>query len=462
MDYCKEFNLSKSKIWSEWISSIKLQNIPKEVCDLSRMFLLDFLRLAISNCNLPWVSAPIAMCHSENGEATVLGVGKKTSVTLASFINASFGHASESDDAHVGATLHPGVVVWPAALAIAERENVCGADLLLAGIVGYEIDIRAGKAIMPACFQKGFHCTAVSGPFGAVSAVSSILSMDQEKIIHAIGIAASRAGGLAQFFQEGSTVKLLHAGFAAASGVFSALLAKEGATGPIGALDGKMGFLTAFGGTDSNILVKDLGKVYYQTDVLQKMHATSAHFHCAVEAAFELASDINIDYIKRIEVQTTRPVADKASVKDVKDIQGGQFSLAFSVALAFCKKGKWLMENNWLTIKDYKRGLSDSSVFSILERIECVGTTEIESLVSDQAIPAAIIVETLDGGERKKLVTKPKGSCKNPIPVKIQKKRFIEDTSPIIGCNKANSLLEKVMNIEDLSAISDLINLCFP
>src|SRR5207244_3120961 len=80
-------------------------------------------------------------------------------------------HALELDDVTTESSLHPGVAVIPAALAVAEEVGAGGAAFLEAVVAGYEVTIRVGNALNPAsAYARGFHPTGVAGAFAAAVA----------------------------------------------------------------------------------------------------------------------------------------------------------------------------------------------------------------------------------------------------------------------------------------------------
>ena len=165
------------------------------------------------------------------------------------FVNGVAAHSIELDDTYERASLHPGVVVWPAVLAVAGEPDLTLGEVLAAASTGYDAVCALGDLLDPGeTYRRGFHPTGVCGPIGAAAAVAELLKLDAEQARHARGIAASMASGLMEFLADGAWTKPLHAGQAAANGVRAARLAGAGYTGPADAIGGRHGFLQAFGG----------------------------------------------------------------------------------------------------------------------------------------------------------------------------------------------------------------------
>ena len=111
-----------------------------------------------------------------NEEATVWGSGLKVPVLAASQANAVQGHAIDMDDGHRFANGHPGVVTIPAGVAIAEKNDLTGRELIEAVVAGYEVLIRLGTAANPDLLLRGFHTTAAIGTFASASVARAMPS----------------------------------------------------------------------------------------------------------------------------------------------------------------------------------------------------------------------------------------------------------------------------------------------
>src|SRR5205085_6960908 len=77
---------------------------------------------------------------------------------------------------------------------------------------------------------QGWHAPATVGVFTAAAAAAAAMQLSPQQSVHALGIAGSQSSGL-MAAQYGAMVKRMHAGRAAQSGLYAALLAAEGYTG---------------------------------------------------------------------------------------------------------------------------------------------------------------------------------------------------------------------------------------
>lgn len=205
----------------------------------------------------------IADREGANGKATRFFDGAKCDAAPAALANGTLFHARVQDDAHPAG--HVGVVVIPAALAMAEATRASGADLLAALVAGYESALRIGRDHAADLSARGFRTTPVYGVFGAAAAAGRLLRFDDGTMANALGLAANMAGGLREFAASGSEDFAFQAGTAAANGITAARLAAAGAGSSASILEGEAGFYRAFGKDGRRYgarLAADLGKAF--------------------------------------------------------------------------------------------------------------------------------------------------------------------------------------------------------
>ncbi len=226
--------------------------------------------------------------------ATVLGTGLKTSAPLAAFANGALAHALDYDDLNESMGGHPTAPVWPAALAVGEMMHASGRDVLLAYLLGVEIETKLGSTLIGKLYDSGWHPTAVLGTLGAAAAAGKLLHLDQFQLQMALGIAASFACGLKQ--NCGTTTKPLHIGQAAQNGVTAAVLASDGWESASDSLEGDAGFCNLFCGRDAydlSQLHQSLGNPWEfdYPGIKQKKFPCCGSIHSSLEALLGLIKD---------------------------------------------------------------------------------------------------------------------------------------------------------------------------
>lgn len=157
---------------------------------------------------------------------------------------AYLGNVLEMDDVHRQALLHPGPVIWPAALGAA-RETGADMGALLHGVVrGYEAMIAVGM-MLDAHHYSLWHPTSTAGGIGAAAAAADIFGLSEAETVSALGHAASMAGGLWHMRHDDVMTKQLHVTRAALEGLWCARAARAGFAGPAAVLEGPQGMFAA-------------------------------------------------------------------------------------------------------------------------------------------------------------------------------------------------------------------------
>jgi len=193
---------------------------------------------------------------------------------------------------------HAVSTVLPALMAVAETEarEADGHALSAAFAIGIEAQTRLRRASRQ--FEPGdlvFHPPGVVGPVGAAVACGLLMGLDEEALVHAVGIAASRAGGV--LINVGSMTKALHCGAAAGDGLEAALLAARGFTADDNALDGPRGYLNAFFGAevDRDALTVPAKPAVLDPGPAFKLYPSQYGTHFVITAALRLRAGLPDD-----------------------------------------------------------------------------------------------------------------------------------------------------------------------
>jgi len=201
-------------------------------------------------------------------------------------IDAAAATAHDYDDTHLPTVIHATPPVAGVVLSIARKQEVSGAELLHAFVLGMETTCRMGNAVTPGHYERGWHITSTCGVFGATVAAAKLLRLDERQMAAALGIAATQASGLVEAL--GSMARVLNAGFAARSGLAAARLAAEGFEGPGAPIEGRRGFVNVFGGNaDFPQLTHRLGEHWEMKQVAYKPYPSGVVLHALIDACLE-------------------------------------------------------------------------------------------------------------------------------------------------------------------------------
>lgn len=278
---------SSSLELASFMAVLRFADIPAGVISHAKTCLLDTLGCGLFGSVLPWTKiAHRAVSEVDSGGgAGVWGTGETLSAPHAALVNGSAVHAFELDDLHAVSIVHPGSVVAPAVIAAASlRPRARGTDVLTALVAGYETAARVGMTVGAAHLLAGWHPTGTHGALGAAAAAGLVLGLDASEMRNALGCAGSMSAGL-MAAQYGSMVKRLHAGRAAQSGLYSALLAAKGYAGIADLFEaGYGGYCSTFSPShDLSPLTAGLGTVWETRAVGFKPYACNGSCHPSID-----------------------------------------------------------------------------------------------------------------------------------------------------------------------------------
>jgi len=286
---------------AEFVSSLSFEDLPPQAVDLGKRCLIDGLGLILAGSSQPCGRIIRRHCLSQGraGEATIFGrPPERAAAPLAALANGTAGHALDWDDTQLSASpdriygllTHPTVPPLTAGLALAEKlGRVSGQRFLTAFLAGFEVECKMAEAINPAHYKRGFHSSGTVGVFGAAAAAAKLLDLDQARLRHALGLAASMGAGIRANF--GTMAKPLHVGRAAQGGVTAALLAADGFEADPNALDGQWGFFEVLGsGFDPEKISGLLGRPHsiVRPGVSIKPYPCGVLTHPSMDAMLEL------------------------------------------------------------------------------------------------------------------------------------------------------------------------------
>jgi 2-methylcitrate dehydratase PrpD len=375
---------------SSFVAKARFGDLPEQAVKLARGFILDGLGVALAGSTDECARIVQAQIRQTGGkaEASILGTTMMAPAAKAALANGVAGHAMDYDDTQLstskqavyGLLTHPTTPVLAAVLAMGEREKITGRELVLAYILGVEVECRIADAIHPRHYQEGFHSTATMGGLGAAVAVGKILRLKEEKLIQTLGIAASMASGLRENF--GTMTKPLHAGRAAENGVTAALLAQAGFTSATNILEARRGFYQAMaGGYDESKISGRLGRPYFMIDpgISIKPYPSGSLSHPAQDLILDLVKrhELGADDIEQIEVGTNSNVPNALIYPMPKTALEGKFSIPFCMAIA-------VLERKAGIVQFQDRKVRDKRVIEMMKRVTLYIDDELEALGYDQ------------------------------------------------------------------------------
>jgi 2-methylcitrate dehydratase PrpD len=426
--------LSPDRELAEFVAATTPERALPPVEKRARDLLLDYFGVLIGGSVERAGSRAGAYARDGGAGAASVHLNKRAAAPMAALANGIAAHALELDDVTNESSLHPGVVVWPAAMAAVERGGGTLGDLLAAGVAGYEVTMRVGEALnATSLYARGFHATGVAGAIGAAAAVASVLGLDADRCQHALGLAASMASGSLAYVQNGSDGKRLNAGWAAHSGLVAADLAQAGLTGPGHVLTGTYGLLGAYSDDPrpEALTTPDVVRPA-MLEVAMKPYACCRYIHPVIDACRELREmdGFAVSEVERVAVSVL-PGGD-ALISDAPERKrrprnrvDAQFSVYYGAALTLVHGAPGLagFESPYL---------EDAAVRRLADRVEVGHDAELDARYPERW--GCRVELAMAGGERLvERVDDPRGDPRRPLSAEEVDAKFRSLAQPVDG-----------------------------
>jgi len=354
---------------AQFVARLRYDDIPAEVVTRIKLLILDSLGCALYGSDLEWshiLRSTLAAVDTSGG-CRVWGTSERLSAPHAALTNGTLIQSFELDDVHRQGVLHVGAVTLPPLIAVAElRSGLSGRDFLTAAVAGYEIGPRVGKCMGPQHIGQGWHSGATVGVFSAVSGAAAALGLTSEQAVHALGITGTQAAGL-MAAQYGAMVKRMHAGRAAQSGLYGALLAANGFTGIVDVFESPYGgFCTTFSRSSDRFnldeLSAELGRRWETLRISLKFYSCVGSNHTTLDAirALQEQTPFGPDDIDKIVVHGSQVTVEHVGWPyEPQGLTSAQLNLPFCVATLLLEGDVFVDQFSDAVVTDTRRiGLS--------------------------------------------------------------------------------------------------------
>jgi 2-methylcitrate dehydratase PrpD len=436
--------------WPRFVATTTWEDLPVDARERARVCLLDDLGALLAGLAAPvaGISAGVARRAWGGDEATIVVDGAHASVAGAAFANAVAANGTDVDDCALYTWGHPGAQVFPAALAVAERDALSGAALLAGMVVGYEVAFRAGRCMHDA--ETYYRSCGSWGSLACAATAANLLKLSEAEVQHALGIAEYHAPDAPMMRDIDAPAMVKHAcGWGAMTGVAAAQLAAAGFTGIPSILADER--YAAW--------VDDIGSAYLITSgIMWKQHSCCAWAHPALHALRQLQERVPFAAadVRRIVVTGYRD-AVRLGVKLPATTEEAQFSVAWPLAA-------WLVDGEISPAQVLEPRLGDVRVRSLAALIELRESQEFTRLYDlseandpDGAELAQVEVELddgrrLDSGTVRFEVYAEEGWGRARIEAKF---RWL--ATPVIPAAHVDRLIDMVWRFQEVPDAAELI-----
>jgi 2-methylcitrate dehydratase PrpD len=450
---------------AEWASSLTFADIPADVVASTKLRILDVIGLSLAGSETAFgrSTRAAALAMAGGGPSRLFGTGERTGAATAAFANAACAQALEFDDTHNESIVHMSSPSVAAALALSETRLVTGSEAILAVAIGNEISCRVGVVAPGQFHRRGFHPTGLFAPFGVTYLAGRLLALDPDTVARAAGICGSCAAGLLECWVDGTQSKFLHSGFAAQSGIASALLARAGVTGPPTIFEGRFGLFASHLPPSVPIrldrIVDQLGTHWESRNASFKPYPAAHVLHPYVEALLRVRREHRIaaSDVERIDCPVAEfnvsivcePLDEKlAPASD----SHGRISLQYTLAEALYTGG--LGRNAYAA-----ESLRHPDILALARRVR---------YHVDPGFPGpgrfrgAVQVTLRDGRVISETQEHNRGSAGNPMTSGELRAKFDENAGGILSPAARERLAESIDGLERIDDVSMLVGLSIP
>lgn len=443
---------------ANYVHSIKYSDVPENVVHETKKRIVDSIGCAMGayNAEPVRIARKIAETANDKSGSTIFGTRRKTTPDLGAFVNGIMVRYFDYNDTYLSKEpAHPSDNIGPC-FSVAETEGASGKDLLLSIILAYEI--QCGLCDAADIRHRGWDHVCY-GLASTALAAGKLMNLNVDQLTESVNLALNSHITMRQV-RAGELSMWKGCSFAnsARNGVFSALLAREGMTGPSPIFEGEMGFFKQvsgpfeintddFGGRNGSFKIAETYLKYFPAEI---------HSQSSIWAALEARKEIdNLDDIVSVEIASHEagytilgrdPEKWNPMTKETAD-----HSLPYIVAMALIK-GK--IDNSTYEEKRYR----DPRVLEFLKKVTVVEDKDL-SAKYPEAVANRVTVKLASGKTVSKQVDYHKGHPKNPMSDKDVEDKFGRLSKRYLNKSQSKKLLNATWNLEKARTLREFVSL---
>ncbi len=457
---------------ADYVASLTFGDIDAEARQRLADIVLDAIGVAIGAHAARQASGMIAedlgFANSRfdaHGAATLWSGRGKGAADVVAACNGTYAEVLDFQDTIVDPRNngHAAVTIVPAALAVAERQGVAGAELLTAVGAGLEVTIAILRCVGRAhrAEGRGFRTTSIAAPVGAAAACAKLLGLDRTGILSAMGLAGACApnGLMPSLSPTNGTFgmdKDWVNGLAAQLAVNSADLAARGMTASDRVITGDRGIAASHGHGDIQPLRAPSRGLPNLPAVALKRYAACYGVHTAMEAASALLADngIDPDAVENVTVGVKSDSTTTLAGRTIANHMAARFSLPYAVASA--------MKRGGASMHDFDEpAIHDPDILAYMDRIAIVADPELTDFHTQTGGFPARVALRANGKTHSRRIDYPLGSHQRPMSRADLETKFCELTNghwPLERRKRVFAALADMQSMGDVSIISGLLN----
>jgi 2-methylcitrate dehydratase len=438
---------------TDYASAARFDDLTPSAVHAARQRLIDSLACAVGahDCEPAQIGRRLAAGQAPGRyPGLVLCFGERMPAEAAAFVNSAMIRNFDFNDRYPGG--HPSDCLG-ALLALAGAMNIDGKRFVASMMVVYEIFARLSDSAMLS--RRGWDQGYAIG-IATAAGVANLLKLNAAATAHAVGIAATsnlplrvtRSGELTPW-------KNVATAYAARNGLFAAMLAAEGMSGPGSAFEGRNGLFEKVTGPFELAPFPNRGGAYLTPRVQLKYWPIETNGQAAVWAALELREKVKPAEIKTIEVFCSKftwfEIGSEPEKWDPQTRETADHSLPYIFARA-------LVDGPIRVASFDEEGVRDPALRPLMQKIKVIADDAIEALLPAKTLIR--VIATAMSGERHTVeVVNPLGHPDNPMQDRHIEEKFIALAETVLGKERCRDALDHWWRLEGAGDIGALMGL---
>jgi 2-methylcitrate dehydratase PrpD len=438
------------------VNAVRYEELPAEAVHWAKVGVLDTVGVTLAGAreDTARIVENVLATGAGSGTSLLFGGSRRVSALDAALINGTASHALDFDDCNNTIGGHPSAPILPGLFALADSIGASGRDFIAAYVAGFETECKIALGVHFYHYTKGWHPTATLGVFGSAAACAKLLKLPEDRIATALAIAASLAAGIKANF--GTMTKPLHVGHCSRSGLFAALLARDGFTANDAAFEHKQGYFNVFNGEgnyDAGKVLPAWGKPFdiVKPGIAIKQYPCCGSTHSALDAMLRLAREHKpaADDIERVDVWTHTRRLEHTNRPAPKSDLDAKFSVQYCMTRALLDRR--------ISIEHFEgKAYEDAAVRKLLPRVHAAPYTTAQ-FPADNHFGAEVKVSLRGGKILGAKVDQPFGrTSDNPLPASLLREKFEDCAARAIPRERIAPLYSAIQGFENLKDVREV------
>jgi len=447
---------------AKYAIGLTFEDLPPDVVHQTKRVVLDTLGCAIGgySSEASQIIQEYIRESGHPGEATVFGSGGKTSCLNATLANGVMvRYLDYNDTAFIiqgeiyRTGYHPSELI-PPIIALAERQHLSGKEIIATIVIGYDLSLAFLEGVIgPGMERRGWNGDT-RGAYIMPLIAGKILGLDESQMENAVGISGSChavLGILDTPAEEYTMTKNIRFPTMAYAGIWAAMLAQKGFTGPTRIIEGHDGFMEVIMGGEYDVSKLSHLKEKFairETCFKSIIADFSSHGHLTATLKLVKEHDIKPEDIAEVRITTSKRCAEHTGdpvKKYPKNKETADHSSYYLTAIAIIDRQ---IGPDQFAPEKYK----DPKVLELIDKITLQGDPEL-----DRVRPAGISeITTKQGKMYRCRVDYPKGHAHNPMTDAEIMDKFKGMASKYMSEDHMKRLIDTVFELEKIDDIGRL------